>query len=42
MRIQLPDQDVEMEPVSTDGGGRADPELDRLSNLLKTFNDQVV
>lgn len=41
IRIQLPDQDVEIEPVPADAGGaRADPELDRLSNILKAFNDQ--
>lgn len=41
MRLQLPNQDAEIEPVPTEGGGRkAEPELDRLSNILKTFNDQ--
>jgi type I restriction enzyme R subunit len=41
MKLQLPDQDAEIEPVPTEGGGRkAEPELDRLSNILKTFNDQ--
>jgi type I restriction enzyme R subunit len=31
---------VEIEPVPADGvGGRAEPELDRLSNILKSFND---
>jgi type I restriction enzyme R subunit len=40
-RIQLPDADAEIEPVPTTGGGhQAEPELDRLSNILKTFNDQ--
>ncbi len=40
-KIQLPDEDTEIEPVPTAGGGRkAEPELDRLSNILKTFNDQ--
>ncbi len=30
-----------VQPVPTTGGGRkAEPELDRLSNILKTFNDQ--
>jgi type I restriction enzyme R subunit len=39
--IQLPDADGEIGPVPTDGGGRKpEPELDRLSNILKTFNDQ--
>ena len=41
MKIQLPDADAEIEPVPTAGGGyKPDPELDRLSNILKTFNDQ--
>jgi type I restriction enzyme R subunit len=41
IKIQLPDQGAEIEPVPTDGGGgRAEPELDRLSNILKSFNDQ--
>jgi type I restriction enzyme R subunit len=40
-RIQLPDADAEIEPVPTTGGGRRpEPELDRLSNILKAFNDQ--
>jgi type I restriction enzyme, R subunit len=40
MTIQLPDQDAEIEAVPTSGGGRkAEPELDRLSNILKAFND---
>ena len=41
MKIALPDADAEIGPVPTDGGGRKpEPELDRLSNILKTFNDQ--
>ncbi len=41
MQVQLPDEDAEIEPVPTSGGGRKpEPELDRLSNILKTFNDQ--
>jgi type I restriction enzyme R subunit len=41
MQILLPDADAEIEPVPTSGGGRQpEPELDRLSNILKTFNDQ--
>ena len=41
VRIQLPDEDAEIEPVPTSGGGgKAEPEFDRLSNILKTFNDQ--
>ena len=40
-RIQLPDADAEIAPVPTAGGGRKpEPELDRLSNILKAFNDQ--
>ncbi|GMV06941.1 MAG: hypothetical protein AMXMBFR53_32160 [Gemmatimonadota bacterium] len=41
IKIQLPDAEAEIEPVPTTGGGRKpEPELDRLSNILKTFNDQ--
>jgi type I restriction enzyme R subunit len=41
IKIQLPDEDAEIEPVPTSGGGRKpEPELDRLSNIVKTFNDQ--
>jgi type I restriction enzyme R subunit len=41
VRIQLPDADAEIEPVPTTGGGhKPEPELDRLSNILKAFNDQ--
>ena len=41
MKIALADQDAEIEPVPTDAGGRkSEPELDRLSNILKTFNEQ--
>jgi len=40
-RIQLPDADAEIAPVPAAGGGRKpEPELDRLSNILKIFNDQ--
>src|SRR2546422_11491591 len=40
MHIQLPDQDAEIAPVPMSGGGhKSEPELDRLSNILKTFND---
>jgi len=39
--IALPDQDAELEPAPTSGGGHLpEPELDRLSNILKTFNEQ--
>ncbi len=41
VKIQLPDQDSEIEPIPTDAhGGRGEPELDRLSSILKAFNDQ--
>lgn len=41
MQIQLPDENAEIEPVPTTGGGRkGEVELDKLSNILKTFNDQ--
>ncbi|MGP1678992.1 MAG: type I restriction endonuclease subunit R, partial [Burkholderiales bacterium] len=40
-KIQLPDADAEIEPVPATGGGRKpEPELDRLSNIIKAFNDQ--
>jgi type I restriction enzyme R subunit len=40
VKIQLPDADAEIEPVPTAGGGRMpEPKLDRLSNILKAFND---
>ncbi len=41
VQIQLADADAEIEPVPTTGGGRKpEPELDRLSNILNSFNDQ--
>jgi type I restriction enzyme R subunit len=40
-RIQLPDEDAEIEPVPAGAGGyQVNPELDRLSNILAAFNDQ--
>jgi type I restriction enzyme, R subunit len=40
MKLALADSDAEIEPVPTEGGGhKGQPELDRLSNILKTFND---
>ncbi len=40
MRIVLPDQNAEIAPVPTVGGGfKPEPELDRLSNIIKSFND---
>ena len=39
-QILLPDEDAEIEPVPTSGGGHLpEPELDRLSNILQAFND---
>ena len=41
IHVQLPDEDAEIDPVPTTGGGhRPEPELDRLSNILQSFNDQ--
>lgn len=41
MKIALPDEETEIVPVPTSGGGRKpEPELDRLSMILKAFNDQ--
>ena len=41
MKIALADQDAEIEPVPMDAGGRkSEPKLDRLSNILKSLNDQ--
>ena len=39
-KILLPDEDAEIDPVPTAGGGyRPEPELDHLSNIIKVFND---
>ncbi|WP_373500837.1 type I restriction endonuclease subunit R [Desulfococcus sp.] len=39
-KILLPDEDAEIEPVPTTAGGhRPEPELDRLSNIIKVFNE---
>lgn len=39
--IQLPDADAEIDPVPTDAmTGKREPELDKLSNILKVFNEQ--
>ncbi|HIK22225.1 MAG TPA: type I restriction endonuclease subunit R [Thermosynechococcus sp. M3746_W2019_013] len=41
MKIALADADAEIEPVPAGGGGhKPEPELDRLSNIIKAFNDQ--
>ena len=38
--IVLADEDAEIGPVPTeDGGGRPEPELDQLSNIIAAFND---
>ena len=40
MRIALADEDGEVDPVPVTGGGNmAEPDLDRLSNIIKSFND---
>jgi type I restriction enzyme R subunit len=40
MTIALADQDVEINPIPTSGSGHMlEPALDRLSNILKVFND---
>ena len=39
-KIALPDEDAEIDPVPSPGGGhRPEPELDQLSTILKIFND---
>ena len=41
IRIMLPDEDAEIGPIPSSGTGRRpEAELDLLSNILKTFNDQ--
>ena len=41
LKISLADQDAEVGPVPTSGGGRKpESELDQLSNIIKAFNDQ--
>ncbi|MBI4583214.1 MAG: DEAD/DEAH box helicase family protein [Planctomycetes bacterium] len=41
LKIALPDQEAEVGPIPTSGGGRKpEPEVDRLSNIIKAFNDQ--
>ncbi len=40
-KITLTDANAEIEPVPTEAGGyKSEPELDRLSNILKSFNEQ--
>jgi type I restriction enzyme R subunit len=39
-QIMVPDEDAEIDPVPTSGGGHLpEPKLDRLSNILQAFND---
>ena len=39
-KIMLPDEDAEIDPAPPGGGGhKVDPELDRLSNIIREFND---
>jgi type I restriction enzyme R subunit len=41
MRLTLPDENAEIDPMPMGGGGgKPEPELDRLSNIIKSFNDQ--
>ena len=41
MRLQLPDEDAEIPPVPTAGGGhKPEAELDRLSNIIRAFKDK--
>jgi len=41
LKIGLADEDAEIQPIPVSGGGRkAEPELDRLSNILNNFNEQ--
>jgi len=41
LKVTLADEDAEIEPVPVSGGGRkSEPELERLSNILKSFNEQ--
>jgi type I restriction enzyme R subunit len=40
LAIALPDTDMEIDPVPASGGGRkAEPEMDKLSNIIREFND---
>ena len=38
--IQLSDEDAEIEPVSTSGGQKPETEMERLSNIIREFNDR--
>jgi type I restriction enzyme R subunit len=38
--VLLPDEDSALDPVPTGGGGgKPEPELDKLSNIIKSFNE---
>ena len=40
LRLAPPDAEAEIGPIPVEGGGhKAEPELDRLSNILKAFNE---
>lgn len=40
VKVLLPDADAEIDPVPAGGGGsKPQPEFDRLSNIIRTFND---
>lgn len=40
LSLAMDDADGELEPAPTGGGGgKSEPEIDRLSNIIKTFND---
>ena len=40
LHLPMPDEDAELGTASVGGGGRKpEPELDQLSNIIKTFND---
>jgi len=41
VRLALADEDAEVGPIPTGGAsGRGEPEIDKLSNILKEFNDE--
>jgi type I restriction enzyme R subunit len=41
MKLALVDNDAEIDPTPVEGGGfRSGPEMDKLSNILKGFNEQ--
>ena len=39
MKLALADADAEIDPAQESAGHRSQPDLDRLSNILKTFNE---